>query len=215
MHGWLADRCKSCTVGAVSTRKIVCAVSLASFAALAAGFILASDVRAGELHEADLPTEGMADADRDRAAAFAGEYTYVGGQKERDGITAAIETTVASLNPMVRSMGRKRLEESNPVPKHMSIELDGDDVTLSIDGDGHRATLGGPAVKATSKFGDKIKVSYRMRGDRLTNLIDGVGGDRLNTLRLSEDGKRVTLDVEITSGHFDVPVEYRLTFKRK
>ena len=199
----------------MSTRKIVCAVSLASFAALAAGFVLAPEVRAGELHEADLPIEGMADADRSRAAAFAGEYGFVGGQKERDGITAAIETTVAGLNPMLRKMGRERLVETNPVPKHLSIGVEGDHVTLSIDGDGHGATLGGPAVKATSKFGDKIKVSYRMRGDKLTNLIDGVGGDRLNTLRLSEDGKRVSLDVKITSSHLDVPVEYRLTFKRK
>lgn len=200
----------------MSYRKILCAVSLVSFAALAAGFFVSSDVRAGGLHEVDLPIEGMSDpASLERAAAYAGEYTYVGGQKGREGILAAIETSVNALNPMVRSLGRKRLQESNPLPQHLSIHVDGDQVKVTIDGDGHAAQLGGPAVKTTSKRGDKIKVRHRVRGDKLTTFIEGNGGDRLDTFRLSDDGSRLILDVKISSSQLPVPVEYRLTFKRQ
>jgi hypothetical protein len=198
----------------MSSRKIVCAVSLGAFLALAVGFIVASEVRAGGVD--DLPLAGAVDTDTlERARTFEGEYVFAGGQKERDGVAAAIETSVASLNSMIRNLGRKRLTEANPVPKQVSISFEGDKAVVALDGHSYAVSLDGKPIKTKSREGDKVKVSHRMQGDKLVEIIDGSGGDRRNELKLSNDGKRLTLKVKISSGQLPVPVEYRLTFKRK
>jgi hypothetical protein len=197
----------------MASLKTVCVVSLGSFLALATGFVIASEVRAGDIQD-EVPDEGAVDADAlAKASTFAGEYTWVGGQKERDGLDAAIEAAMDAVSPMVRNIGRKRLQESNPIPQRLSIAVDGDTVDIRFDGTGHSASLDGTPIKTVSQ-GDKVKISHRMRGSKLTEFIDGSQGDRRNTFKLGSDGK-LTVDVEITSGHLPVPVEYRLTFKRK
>jgi hypothetical protein len=191
--------------------KTLCVVSLGSVLAVSTGFVIASDVRAGEeLAQAEsVDEETLA-----QASAFAGEYTFVGGQKERDELDAAIETAANALSPLVRNLGRKRLQETNQIPKQLTIAVDGDSADIRFDGDGHDASLDGTPIRGVSPFGDKVKVSHRMRGSKLTEFIDGDKGDRHNTFKLGSDGK-LTVDVQITSSHLPVPVEYRLTFKRK
>jgi hypothetical protein len=191
--------------------KTLCVVSLGSVLAVSTGFVVASDVRAGE----ELVEAGEVDEDTlAQASAFAGEYTFVGGQKQRDELDAAIETAMDAVSPVVRGIGRKRLQETNPIPKQLSIAVDGDAADIRFDGEGHSASLDGTPIRAVSPYGDKIKVSHRMRGSKLIEFIDGDKGDRHNTFKLGSDGK-LTVDVQITSSHLPVPVEYRLTFKRK
>jgi hypothetical protein len=185
-------------------------LALGSFVVLLGGswFLLgASEVEAG-----------MAVVDEEtltQAQAFAGEYVFAGGQKERDGVDAAVEASVAALNPMVRNMGRTRLRDANPVPQRLTIDVDGDRVKILFDGQGHDVALDGVPIKTESPEGDKVKVSHRLRGAQLAELIDGVGGDRTNDFKLNADGTRLTVSVKISSGQLPVPVEYRLTFKRK
>ena len=196
----------------MSLRKIVCAVSLASGLALLGIFLLGSEVRAGS------PDESPCSVDQATLAqvqSFDGEYVFVGGQKERDGLAAAIETSMEAVSPMVRGIGRKRLTETNPIPKRVTIEVEGENVNILLDGDGHKAGLGSAPIKTESSQGDKIKVSHRMRGSQLSQLIDGVGGDRRNDFKLNADGSRLTMDVEISSPQLPVSVNYKLTFKRQ
>lgn len=116
---------------------------------------------------------------------FEGEYVFAGGQKQRDGVAAAIETSAASLNGLIRNIGRKRLTEANLVPKQLSISLEGDKLSRELDGQGHVATLDGKPIKTQSREGEKVKVSHRVRGDKLVELIDGTSGDRRYELKLS------------------------------
>lgn len=184
-------------------------LALGSFLALLAGGVFTSEVRAG------MAVEVVDEDTLARAQTFEGEYVFVGGQKERDGVDAAIETTVAAVGAMVRNLGRTRLREANVVPQRVTIAVDGDNVQILFDGSGHEASLDGAPVKSVGSDGEKVKVSHRMRGASILELIDGVGGDRSNAFKLNADGTRLTMDVEITSGQLPVPVSYRLTFKRK
>jgi hypothetical protein len=187
-----------------------------SLSILALGSVLG--VGAFVVSEVGAQTNATEDVDQEtltKAQSLAGEYVFVGGQKERDAIAAAIETSMEAVSPMVRGIGRKRLQEANEIPQKLVIALDGQAVSILFDGDGHEADLDGGVLKTESPQGDKIKVSHRMRGSSLVQLIDGIGGDRSNTFKLSSDGSRLTMTVEITSGQLPVPVEYRLTFKRK
>lgn len=183
------------------------------------GGLVASEVYAGGILDFgadDLPIAEMVDADTlARAQTFTGEYVFIGGQKERDGVDAAIETTLEAVSPVVRNLGRERLRAANVVPQNVEIEVDGDRVNVLFDGHGHEASLDGTPLKTQSREGDKVKVSYRIRGAQLVELTDGVGGDRTNEFKLSSDGSRLTIDVEISSSQLPVPVTYRLTFKRK
>lgn len=210
-------------MGAVSTKQLVFAISLASSIALVAGLFMASEVRASALEggtqlpiEVDELVEGALDPGvLDQAQAFDGEWVFVGGQREREGIDAAIATSLEALSPMVRGIAAKRLEESNPVPRRVSISVVGEHATISFDDDGHKAKLDGTPIKAVSKQGDKIKVSHKLQGSKLIQFIDSAGGDRHNHFRLNAEGTRLTAKVMITSSHLPVPVEYRLSFKRK
>jgi hypothetical protein len=188
----------------------MCAVSLPALLALGSFFLLI-----GAPNEGMTAVETVDEETLTRAQAFDGEYVFAGGQKERDGVDAAIEASVAPLNQMIRNMGRTRLKEANPVPQRLTIEVDGDSVEILMDGVGHEASLDGSPIKSESPQGDKVKVSHRIRSSQLTELIDGSGGDRTNDFKLSADGTRLTMSVKITSGQLPVPVEYRLTFKRK
>lgn len=183
------------------------------------GGLVASEVYAGGILNFgadELPIAELVDADTlARAQSFAGEYTFIGGQKERDGVDAAIETTLQAVSPVVRNLGRERLQAANVVPQNVEIKLDGDQVNVLFDGHGHEAGLDGVPIKTQSREGDKVKVSYRMRGAQLVELTDGVGGDRTNEFKLNADASRLTMDVEISSSQLPVPVTYRLTFKRK
>jgi hypothetical protein len=203
--------CKSGTVDAVSTRKILCIASLPVLLAVGSAFALlgSSNVEA-ETTVAEVDEETLA-----RAQAFDGEYVFAGGQKERDGVDAAVEASVAGLNPMVRNMGRTRLQEANGVPQRVVIDVNGERVDVSFDGASHETSLDGVAIKTESREGEKVKVSHRMRGAQLFELIDGVGGDRSNEFKLSSDGTRLTMSVEISSSQLPVPVVYKLTYKRK
>jgi len=201
----------------MSPYKTACVVSLGSLAALVIGFMIASEVRAGSPHEIeDVPISGMVDQDTiEQASAFAGDYTFVGGQKERDKLNAAIETSLDALSPIVRGLGRTRLQESNQIPKRSSNQVEGEKVESLFDGKSHGAPLEGTPIRTKSPDGEKVKISHRMRGNKLNEFIDGGKGARTNNFKLNGDGSRLTVDVTISSGHLPVPVDYRLTFKRK
>lgn len=184
-------------------------LALGSFLALFASGVFTSEVRAGMTADA-LDEDSLAAAN-----AFDGEYVFVGGQKERDGVDAAIEASLAAVSALVRNLGRTRLREANVIPQRVTIAVDGDVAKIMMDGSGHEATLDGTAVKSVGSDGDKVKVSHRMRGSSLIELIDGAGGDRTNTFKLNGDGTRLTMYVKISSSQLPVAVEYPLTFKRK
>lgn len=197
--------------GLVSTRKLLCVVSLTSFVGLAAALIVASDVRAGD----EDTTVSVDSATREKVSGFVGEYRFVGGQKERDGVNAAIERSLVALNGVMANLGRPRLQESNEVPDAIEIVLEGDTLTIHQAGEAHAATIDGTKTKTKSKKGDKVKVSHKLSGSKLVQRIEGDGGERTNRYSLSSDGKRLTLHVEISSGHLPVPVEYSLTYERR
>ena len=198
--------------GSVSSRKVLCVASLTAFLGLAIALVVTSEVRAGDEQDETVSVDASLLSE---AGAFVGEYRFVGGQKERDGIDAAIELSLDAVNPVVRKLGRERLRESNEVPASIELVLSGDVLTIHQAGEAHAASIDGTKVKTKSKHGDKIQVSHKFSGKKLVQRIIGDGGDRTNRYKLSSDGKRLILSVEITSSHLPVPVEYSLSYERR
>lgn len=196
----------------MSTRKLLCAVSLTSFIGLGGALIVASDVFADDQAE---PTVAVDAATLEQAGDFVGEFRFVGGQKEREGIDAAIERSLDAVGPVMAKLGRPRLQETNEVPESIEFVLEGETLTIHQAGEAHAATIDGAKAKSKSKQGDKVKVSHKLASSKLVQRIEGDGGERTNRYTLSNEGKRLTLKVEITSGHLPVPVEYSLTYERR
>jgi hypothetical protein len=180
---------------------------------LGAALIITSDVLAGEEEQGPA---GAVDADTlSQAAAFAGEYRFVGGQKERDGVNAAIEVSLAEVNAVVRKLGRSRLQEANEIPTGIEITVEGEVLTIHQAGEAHGARVDGTKVKTKNKDGDKISVSHVLGSNKLTQRIVGDGGERSNRYKLSSDGKRLSMNVEISSEQLPVPVTYTLSYERR
>ena len=77
----------------------------------------------------------------------------------------------------------------------MSLEIGGPAVT--VEADGRKGT-----VRATRQNGDLV---ITLKGDN---------GVRTTTYRLSEDGKRLFLDVQFEAQRLSMPVQYRVTYAR-
>lgn len=215
---WLDGRFWSGKVEPVSSHKILCALSLVSVIGVATALVVTSEVRASNVRElADaVPLEGAVTAETlTEAAAFVGEFKHVGGQKDSEQIDAAIETAVAAVSPLVRGIGRKRLQETNQIPGSVELKLDGEQLGVVQGGEQHEAALDGKKVTSKNQFGDKVKVSHELRGGKLVQTIEGEGGKRINRYKLSSDGKRMTMSVEISSPHLPVSVTYSLSYERR
>jgi len=196
---------------AVSLSRVVCAAALTTCLAV---LTLACEAQAEALAD-EGAVAALDEAALDEVAAFDGDYVFAGGQQEREAIHSAIETSLEAVNPVIRVLARKRLREANTAPRGVSIQVDESEIEVSMDGHGHRAILNGSPAKGTSQHGGKVKVSYRFRDGRLTEFTDGVGGNRHNYMTLSPSGDKLTIKVKMSSSQLPVPVEYRLTFKRK
>ncbi len=179
--------------------------------------IVVSEVRASEARElAEGPTEGSVSAETlKEAGSFAGEWRHVGGDRDREAIDAAIATSMEAVSPVLRGIGTKRLNETNQIAPVIEIGLDGESVSISQGGESYSASLDGAAIRGKSKDGDKVKVTHVLRSSKLVQTIKGDGGMRVNRYKLSSDGKRLTLSVEISSSHLPVPVTYSLSYERR
>jgi len=63
--------------------------------------------------------------------AIAGEYTYAGGEKQREELLAAIEEVVADMNFIARPIARRRLRASNLPSAELHLVLTADEITIA------------------------------------------------------------------------------------
>ncbi len=146
---------------------------------------------------------------------FAGTYRYVGGAAQRQAIDDAIEAAVRELNALIRSIGRKRLRESNPVREQMTIAVNGDKVTMTFaPGRVLTATINGPAVPWTSESGKPIQVKLSLVNGRLVHNFTSEDGSRRSVYTLDETGDRLTLSVLLNSDRLTNPIKYALSYRR-
>ncbi|MBL9104234.1 MAG: hypothetical protein JNL82_25030 [Myxococcales bacterium] len=147
---------------------------------------------------------------------FAGSFSYVGGQAQRDQMAAAIEATVMALNVMFRSIARKRITEGNPLREQVTIAVAGKAVTVSFGADRRvSGALDGPGVAWTDEAGSPLTVTFSQVKGRIVMFCQGKGGARRNVFTLDDAGDKLTMSVTMSSDRLPVPVKYALTYRRK
>ena len=145
-----------------------------------------------------------------------GDFRFVGGQRQRDHVAAAVERTVQSLPGLFHEIARKRLTEANAIPSAVHISMDGDELVVVYgDHEPQRAPLDGSTRKWRNPDGDLIDLKHELRGSKLVQTTWGSGGRRV--MVWSFDAERGLLRVQSTmsSPRLPEPVRYRLSFKKR
>ena len=146
-------------------------------------------------------------------AKLAGTYAYAGGDAEKKALSAAIEACVSKMSALARGIARGRLEKGNAPTAEVKISVAGKDITI--------ARTGKPALTAPSD-GSKVmrdtvsgpaEISYAVEGSKIVQTQAGKSSTSTNTFSL--EGTTLTISTKIVSPKLPVPVEYKMTYKRK
>lgn len=147
---------------------------------------------------------------------FAGDYRYSGGSAQRADLAQAIEDAVLQLAMPIRGIGRKRLTNTNPIDDKLEIVITGDKVqTIFESGFDAECTIDGGTVHWTSKKNDKYKVRVRKKDSKIVQVIEGEDGVKTTVFVLSSDKQTLTVHHKITADRLEVPMTYKLSYKRK
>jgi hypothetical protein len=144
---------------------------------------------------------------------FVGVYRFSGGEREKQGIADAIDDVVSEMNILARGIARDRLTESNRAPSVLEVQRDGRRITVTFDDRTYTADLDGPAVDVTGSTGDPLKLTYRLRGDKLVQDFKGERGGRINTFSTDGEGT-IRVQVKVHSTKLPKPLVYRLSFEK-
>ncbi|MFV8754219.1 hypothetical protein ACNOYE_27055 [Nannocystaceae bacterium ST9] len=149
-------------------------------------------------------------------ADYEGNFRYSGGSSQRADLDQAIEDAVMQLAMPIRGIGRKRLTNTNPIDDSLEIAIDGDKVqTIFESGFDAECVVDGSTVKWTSKKGDKYKVRVRKKDTKIVQVIEGEDGVKTTVFVLSADKQSLTVHHKVTSDRLEVPMTYKLSYKRK
>lgn len=146
---------------------------------------------------------------------LAGSYVYV--PERSDKIEAAIDTTVASANFIIRPIARSRLKKTNIPPyQKVSIEFPPGKVSIVTDKRAPIVTTGdSKSVRWKREDGELLDVSTEWQGKELEESFSSDDGKRTNHFTLSGDGKELKMHVVVTSPKLAKPLSYTLVYERR
>lgn len=149
-------------------------------------------------------------------AAEAGEprpFVFAGGEEERAEVRRAIEAVVAEMSFIARPLARRGLLEANTVIARLEFSLQGDPVVVKyVEGRLVEAPRDGRAVPWTDQFGDRVRVSHRLREGQLVQTLSDRRGFRRNTYVFGAEGA-LTMKVVVQSSMLPSPLRYTLTYR--
>lgn len=163
-----------------------------------------------------VPPPGPAAVEESEAPTFSGTFRFAGGDKERKGVTEAVERAVQALLPIFHELARKRLGQANTIPKQVSMTMKGDELEIRYGDELEpmRAPLDGSIRHWHNREGTRVKLKLELRGKALVQTTWGPGGRRVMRWTLGDDGKRLRLHSTMSSPHLPVSIDYRLTFRQ-
>lgn len=140
---------------------------------------------------------------------------FVSDTGSGDDIKAAIEAATAKMGFVARSAARNRLGKTNLPYQKIEIFRGADQVTIKFDKGKPIATpTDGRSVKWTREDGEELDVTGAWRDFELVQTFTAGDGQRVNTFSLSPDGRKLKLQVLLSSPQLAAPITYTLMFRR-
>lgn len=145
---------------------------------------------------------------------LSGRWRHASSSAEAAQRQRAIEASTEALPFFVRSRARERLAERTRPPPQIGLAVNRDRIELSASGRTLSLTVGGPSVEVQGEGGrGRARATRGPRGELIVTMW-GNSGRRTTTYWLSEDGRRLVLDVQIAPDRLPTPIRYRLTYRR-
>jgi hypothetical protein len=176
--------------------------------------VVAMEARAEQPPAAAAPASAEAPKEKSETARFQGVYTYIGGEKERTELGAAVDLVTADFFLIKRIIAGRRIHARNPVFNTLSLSFPEGMIEFKTDDNVLKSPANGDIGTAKSSAGDDAKISQTFKGDRLVQVFEIDNATRRNELMLSPDGSELIMTVKVTSPQFDKPLDYRLTYRR-
>lgn len=139
--------------------------------------------------------------------------TYTLDAAASDDIRAAVQTTVARVNPLLRGYVRGRLRTANPPIPRVAIAFSGTLATITTGADTRRNVVGGPGVRARDNDGKAYTTTVTWDGPRLVQRFVADDGTRTNTFSVDADG-RLAMTVRLESSRLPAPLVYTQRYQR-
>ncbi|MFW5921511.1 MAG: hypothetical protein ACOCUS_06700, partial [Polyangiales bacterium] len=147
----------------------------------------------------------------DTVEELAGIYRNEAEERNRRARNEAIDEVVGEMSFLVRGIARNRLEDANPLDRRIAIRTSGEHLTVSFDDRSYTARLGGSGRLVEGITGDELRLTFRVRGDRLFQRFDGGDKGRLNVFERQDDGDLV-LAITIWADRLPSNVRYSLRY---
>ena len=144
---------------------------------------------------------------------YQGRYVLVPEQSDK--IAEVVERTVRQFNFLIRPIARSRLQRTQVPFPSIEFQHRADKAFVIAHENGTKVVHQriGPSANAVAPDGTAIRVRLNA-GPPLREIYESGEGQRENTYELSDDGRRLTVQVFIMSPRLREPLRYRLVYER-
>lgn len=137
--------------------------------------------------------------------------TFTLDRNRSDDVNAAINSVVKKMNPLTRSVARRRLRNTNPAYPSVAISFTDDHARISAGPSTVTLPLSGRPI-LWKRAGEMLTVTGRRDGNRYVETFDAKDGRRTNVFTPTSDG--LVMSVTVTSRRLPQPLQYRLVYIR-
>lgn len=152
----------------------------------------------------------------DPRVAMSGNYGFVGGDRERNEVIAAIGRATDGMNFITGPIARGRLRDRNPVYGSIGLRFTPGFIEVLFDGRSFRSPDSGAQAPGRSVTNEPVQVSQRFDGNgHIVQVITSESGSKRSEFALGSDGATLSMSVTVTSGSLPRQLRYTLTFHRR
>lgn len=128
-------------------------------------------------------------------------------------IEKAVDDLAGQVSFLIRPIVKSRLRAKNPARGRVQIELDGAAAAVVYDGERYQGVVGSTV---DAKNGDEpIRLRFEREGRSLRVIFQAEDGEKRMVHDVSADGKKLSLEVTVTSSKLPAPLVYRVAYEKR
>jgi hypothetical protein len=140
-----------------------------------------------------------------------GDSTESAQRAERAQRYEAIDRATEGMNSLMRGRAREMLRAKTTPPPKINLADKGDQVTVSVGDRQITCSTDGSPRRVSGEGGAGTIQAVRQNG-QLVLTARANNGVKTTVYRLSDDRKRLTLDISMTSKTLEKPIRYQVTY---
>lgn len=146
-------------------------------------------------------------------ASLTGIWRHEANKSETSERCEAINDATKGLGLLMRDRVNEHLREATEPLKELTLTKENGQLTFSSNGRHSKMTIGGPPTRVTGERGEGTTQAH-YKDEKLVMIVRAESGTRTTIFQLSDDGKRMTLEVSLDSKKLGKPISYRETYVR-